>query len=299
MALLGERALLIANPGSRGGARLIEPAREAFRLAGVEVDVVVTEARGHGGRLAVESAESYDLIFTLGGDGTAMEVVHALAGTHRSVGILPGGTGNLLAQALRIPLDIRLAVPALLHGTRRRIDLGVLGDGRRFAVAAGIGVDVDMIAGAPVEMRRRYGVLAYFATAGKSLLNMKPFAVRAAVDGKVVEREHCVMAMIVNMGSLFGGLVELGPGIACDDGALDLCLYTARGLAGAAIIAGRLALGAYHDDRHMFFARGQRIAIDTVPQRPAEADGELIGLAPIVARVEPLGAPLLVPRRVD
>ena len=296
MALLGKRVLLIANPGSRGGARLVDPAVEAFRQAGVSVDVIITQAAGHGGRAARESAEEYDLIFTLGGDGTAMEVVHALAGTNRSVGILPGGTGNLIARVLRIPIDVRRAVPALLNGTRIRIDLGVLGDGRPFAVAAGAGVDADMIAAAPLAMRRRFGALAYVATAAQSLWRMTPFAVRAAVDGKVIERDDCVCAMIVNMGSVFDGLLELGPGISHVDGQLDLCVFSARGLAEAAVVAGRLVMKDFGDDRHMTFARGRRLALATVPPRAVEADGEMIGDTPISAHVEPLAAPLLVPR---
>ena len=299
MALLGERVLLIANPGSRGGERLVKPAREAFALAGVDVDVLITEAPGHGGRAARDLAEEYDLIFTLGGDGTAMEVVHALSGTNRSVGILPGGTGNLLARVLHIPLDVRRAVPALLNGTRKRIDLGVLADGRRFAVAAGAGVDAEMVSTAPLDMRRRYGVAAYILTATKALWRMKPFAVRAAVDGRVIERDDCVAAMIVNVGDVLGRLIELGPEIAYDDGQLDLVLLSARSFADAARLGVRILSRNYRQDRHMAYGRGRRIALETDPPRLAQADGELLGKTPLVATVESLAAPLLVPRRDD
>jgi YegS/Rv2252/BmrU family lipid kinase len=297
LPLLGERALLIANPGARQGQWLLEPARDAFHKAGVQVDVVVTEARGHGARVARELVDDYDLIFTLGGDGTAMEVVHALMGTNRSVGILAGGTGNLIARVLQIPLDVRRAVPALLHGSVVRIDLGILGDGRSFAITAGTGVDAEMIAAAPLELRRRFGILTYFATASQSVLAMKPFDVRASVDGRIIEREQCMGAMIVNMGSVLDGMFELGPGISHQDGALDLCVFCARNVADAAILAGRIALKDFSEGRHMTFARGRSITLEAAPSRECQADGELIGPTPLVARVEPLAAPLLVPRR--
>jgi diacylglycerol kinase (ATP) len=297
LALLGERALLIANPGARQGQWLLEPAREAFRAAGVHVDVVVTEARGHGARVARERAEEYDLIFTLGGDGTAMEVVQALMGTNRSVGILAGGTGNLIARALRTPLDVRRAIPALLHGNVERIDLGILDDGKAFAITAGTGIDAEMIAGAPLEIRRRFGMLTYFATAARATLSIKPFNVRATVDGRVIEREACIAAAIVNMGSILDGMFELGPGISHQDGQIDLCVFSARNLIDAALLTGRMVFKDFSDPRLMMFAQGKRIVIETVPERECQADGELIGRGPLAARVEPLAAPLLVARR--
>jgi diacylglycerol kinase (ATP) len=299
LAPLGERALLIANPGARQGQWLLEPAREAFRAAGVHVDVVVTEGRGHGGRVARERAEAYDLIFTLGGDGTAMEVVQALMGTNRSVGILPGGTGNLIARAFGTPLDVRRAIPALLHGTVERIDLGIFDDGRAFAITAGTGIDADMIAATPLALRRRFGIFTYFVTAARATVRMKPFNVHATVDGRTIECENCIAAAIVNMGSILDGMFELGPGISHQDGQLDLCLFSAGNLIDAAILSGRMVFKDFSDTRSMTFARGQRITVDTTPARECQADGELIGQTPLNARVEPLAAPLLVPRRKD
>jgi YegS/Rv2252/BmrU family lipid kinase len=299
LAILAERALLIVNPASRGGKRLQSSAIAAFRRAKVTVDVVVTDAPGHGGRIAAEHAHEYDLIFTLGGDGTAMEVINALSGTDRSVGILPGGTGNILARTLGIPSDVRRAVPALLHGTRRRIDLGVLPDGRKFAIAAGTGVDAAMVAGAPPEARKQFGVLAYLASVTSAMLNPAPFALRAEVDGTIIERENCIAAMIVNVGIMLDGLVALGPGIRPDDGGLDLCVFSARNLADAVTVVGRLVVKDFREDRIMTFARGQQIAIETQPPRPVQADGEMLGVRPLAAVVAPLAAPLLVPKPRD
>jgi diacylglycerol kinase (ATP) len=295
VAVLSGTALLLVNPASRRGRRLQAPTLAAFAAAGVAADAIVTEYAGHGGELARTLAEGYDHLFTLGGDGTAMEVVTALAGTGRAVGILAGGTGNLLSRALGIPQDVRRAVPTLLAGQRRRIDLGVLPDGRRFAVAAGVGIDAAMIAGAPPSARRRYGVLAYVRSASGAILRRRSFAVRAEVDGRVYEHPHCVGAMVANVGSILGGLFELGPGIAPDDGGLDLCLYNAADAGDAAWLLGRMARRDFRPDPRLVFARGRHIRIETDPPQLAEADGELLGTAPLVAEVAVGGAPLLVP----
>ena len=84
--------------------------------AGVQCEVVFTERPGHAAEIVRQRADGYDAIFTLGGDGTAMEVAGALAGTPCPLGVLAGGTGNLLARAVGIPLDPKAAVPLLLRG---------------------------------------------------------------------------------------------------------------------------------------------------------------------------------------
>src|SRR5688572_12221359 len=127
-------ALIVANPASRGSARRTAAAVHALRRAKIEADAVSTEYAGHAGIIARERARSYDAVFTLGGDGTAMDVIGALAGAGPPVGILPGGTGNILARSLGIPLRIRPAVKALTRGREARIDLGQLAGGRIFAI---------------------------------------------------------------------------------------------------------------------------------------------------------------------
>jgi diacylglycerol kinase (ATP) len=295
VAVLSPTALVLVNPASRRGAALQARTMAAFAASGVVADAVVTEYAGHAGAMVRAVVERYDHVFTLGGDGTAMEVVDALSGTGRAVGILAGGTGNLLARALQIPLDVRRAVPLLLGGRTRAIDLGVLPEGRRFAVAAGVGIDAAMITGATPLARRRYGVLAYVASATAAIVRRDTFRVRAEVDGRVFEHEHCAGAMIANVGSILNGVMQLGPGIVPDDGALDLCLYNAAGPSDVATLLGKMALRDFRPDPRLVFARGSAIRIETDPPQPVEADGELLGAVALAARVDPGGARVLVP----
>ncbi len=82
-----------------------------------------------------------DLVLVCGGDGTVREVCAGLAGTGIPVGIVPAGTGNLLARNLAIPLFLRAAIDVALNGQDRAIDLvEVTGDGfedTHFMVMAG------------------------------------------------------------------------------------------------------------------------------------------------------------------
>src|SRR6476619_1627555 len=108
--------LLIVNPASRRGSRTRRRAIAAFAEAGVKCEMMVTTAPGHAAELAAANHSLYDAIFTLGGDGTVMEVLGAVAETGPPVGALAGGTGNVLARTLGIPLDPERAVKRLLDG---------------------------------------------------------------------------------------------------------------------------------------------------------------------------------------
>src|SRR2546423_3388371 len=162
-----ERVLLIVNPASRRGARNRRKALKAFAAAGVDCEVIVTEAPGHAGIIAKAHAHKYDALFALGGDGTVMEVLGALAHQGPPLGILGGGTANVVARTLRITLNPTRTVPMLLNGDEATIDLGRLGDGRRFAIGVGVGLDATMISEAPAGLKRRFGFMAYVIGGGR------------------------------------------------------------------------------------------------------------------------------------
>src|SRR4051812_5850937 len=156
-----ERVLLIVNPASRRADRLRQRAVKAFSKAGVGCEVMNTEAPGHATTLARTHASNYDAVFTLGGDGTLMEVLGGLAHDGPPVGVLAGGTGNVVARTLGVPLNPARAIPVLLAGDEATMDLGRLGDGRRFAIGVGVGLDATMISEAPARLKKRFGFMAY------------------------------------------------------------------------------------------------------------------------------------------
>jgi diacylglycerol kinase (ATP) len=273
----------------------------AFARRGVEVDVAVTERAGHAGEIASSRGHAYDAVFTLGGDGTAMEVATALSHSGRPIGVLPGGTGNLLARAVGTPLRMRRAVPALLDGDLRQIDLGRLPPGAiRFAIAAGVGIDASMVERTPVKLKRRLGVMAYFFTAShaalSAVLRRDFFLVRVTVDGHVEERK-AVAVMIANFGAVLNDRIAFGPGIQNDDGMLDACIYSPASIWAAVALMWRLLRKDFRSGRSAYYRSGRHIRVETDPVRTFQADGELLGTTPFEVVVEPLAATLLVPRR--
>ena len=300
MALLIRRALVIANPASRQGKRLAEEARETLAKRSIECDVVFTERSGHAAELAAQHAPTYDALFALGGDGTVMEVASAVSGSDTRVGVLAGGTGNLLARALGIPLSLHRAIPALVDGGELRIDLGRFDSGRRFAIAAGVGIDAMMVAETPSWMKRRLGVLAYAIigtrAALRAVLKRQFFRARVTIDGEVHERDAAAV-MIANFGAVLGNKITLGPDIRTDDGVLDACIFSPHTLGDAMRIMSRLMRGRFGTDPAMLYARGRDVRVETTPPLPWQADGDLMGTTPFHVVVEPLAVRLLVPRR--
>lgn len=301
LPLLGvlTRALLIANPASRRGGQFVEQARQAILDGGATCDVMITERAGHAGEISGAHGRNYDVVFTLGGDGTAMEVAGSLAGSGVPIGVLPGGTGNLLARALGIPRDVGRAVPALLHGAVRQIDLGVV-LGHRFAVAAGVGIDAAMVSETPAWMKKRLGVFAYTIIATRAALRAvvfrRFFLARVEVDGEMVERRAAAV-LFANFGAILENRIAFGPDIVVDDGMLDCCIFSPAHLWDAMRIMWRVTRRDFRPDRAILYRKGRQFRIVTDPVLPVQADGELLGVTPADITVEPLAAHLLVPGR--
>lgn len=299
MALLIRRAVVITNPASRRGNLLAEVARNTFREHTIECDIVFTQRPGHAAELALHHAPHYDAVFALGGDGTVMEVGGALAGTDTPVGVLAGGTGNLLARALGIPLSVKRAVPALVGGNQLQIDLGRFESGRRFAIAAGVGIDAAMVAETPGWLKRRLGVAAYAImgtrAALRSVVRRDFFHARVVIDGTVHEHRAAAV-MVANFGAVLGNRLTLGPEIRTDDGVLDVCVFSPRTIRDALRITWRMFRADFSADPCLLYASGRDIRVETTPPKQWQADGELMGVTPFSVIAEPLALRLLVPR---
>lgn len=291
-----ERVLLIVNPASRRASRIRQRAEKAFAKAGVECDVMPTEAPGHATTIARDNAQKYSAVFTLGGDGTVMEVLSALAHQNTPVGVLAGGTANVVARTLGIPLNPTRAIPLLLSGDEARLDLGRLGDGRRFAIGLGVGLDATMIAEAPARLKKRFGFMAYVVGGYKAVLRNQKFTLRLTVDGHVYERPASAV-LIANFGAVLNNLIAFGNGILHDDGLLTACVFSPANLWDALRILWRMIRKDFGDDPCLFYKSGREFRVETFPEMRSQADGELLGVTPLSASVDPLAGTLLIPRR--
>ena len=169
-----EHAALIVNPFASGVTEDRLAAVERELRGGVELTVQLTKRPLHATELA-RKLEAVDGVFVFGGDGLLNEVLNGL-GPDAVVGVLPGGRTNVVARSLRMPLEPAAAAQRLLSAAPRRISLG-RANGRRFAFAAGIGFDAELIRRVDERGRRsdgrRPGDLAFAWEAVKLLARQR------------------------------------------------------------------------------------------------------------------------------
>lgn len=232
-------------------------------------------------RKAMESGA--DVVMAAGGDGTVRCVAGALAGTGTPMGIVPLGTGNLLARNLGIVLaDPLRACRDILNGTNTKIDvaLATLDHAKEqhlFLVAAGLGYDAAIMADTKDQLKDRVGWLAYVEA---GIRNLPGQGVKASikVDGRDVFRHRVRGVMVGNCGKLMGG-VEIFPDASVTDGILDLLLLSPRGRFGwIRVVAGMFhRKGATSRSVHYFSGRGAEIALDS--DQDFQLDGDHLGKA--------------------
>ena len=242
-----------------------------------------TSENEHGAGLARNAvAAGARLVVACGGDGTVNEVASALVGTGVTLGVVPLGTGNLLAANLGIPTGLEGALTVLVDGDERRMDVGRVDD-RIFLGMAGMGLDAAMIEDAPEGLKRRAGWAAYAVAAARHLPD-RISAVTVNVDGRLTRHRNVSMLLIGNIGRLQAGLEPL-PGAEIDDGLLDLAVIAPRGPFGWLRVGAALRPVPGHENgdrqpsRVVYRERGRRIDIRTRRPAPREADGEKLPAA--------------------
>ena len=235
------------------------------------------EDTGHG--MAHEAAVSgCDLVLAIGGDGTIRAVCEELAGTGIPVGIVPAGTGNLLARNLDIPLYLRSAVDVGLNGQDRAIDMvEVSGDKMEdatFLVMAGMGFDAAIMEGVNEDIKAKVGWLAYVWSALKSLM-FPAIRVEVSVDGGEFTRHRARTLVIGNVGSLQGGM-PLIPDAAIDDGQLDVVLLYPRRFLSWLPLAARVLTKNKRTDELITRMTGREVVVRAGTDAPRQLDGDLI-----------------------
>ncbi len=204
------------------------------------VFVETTEENPGHGQSAEAVADGAGLVIACGGDGTVRAVAQGLIGTGVPMGMVPLGTGNLLARNLDIPLDdIDSALRVAMGGQSRSIDVGEVrytdGEGHSrddvFLVMLGAGMDADMIAGTNDGLKARVGWFAYVGAFVTTLLRGHRIKVEYSLDDRPTTRTRARTLLVANCGMLQAGMVLL-PDAVIDDGLLDVLALRAKGVLG-------------------------------------------------------------------
>jgi len=231
------------------------------------------------GMARAAQAEGADLVLVCGGDGTVREVCAALAGTGIAVGIVPAGTGNLLARNLSIPLYIRAAIDVALTGQDRAIDLvevsGDHMDDTHFMVMAGMGFDAAIMDGVNEDIKKRIGWLAYVLSALKSLM-FPAMRLEISIDGAPFTKHRARTVVVGNVGYLQAGMPLL-PDARIDDGLLDVVLLHPQRFWSWVPLAVRVLGKRSRTDDLVNRMTGRSVVVRASQDTPRELDGDTIG----------------------
>jgi diacylglycerol kinase (ATP) len=314
------RAAVIYNPVSAN----LPVLREAFASAEMRAGLAptlwfATTSDDDAAQVATREALSFHpaVLVAIGGDGTIRAVAEASRGLHIPVGIVPTGTGNLLARTLQLPLnDTRRAVYVALNGVDRKIDvvdasLELHGETRShlFLVMAGIGLDADMAAETDGRLKKRIGWLAYVAPIAQSVGRNRQHEAVVIIDGSETHSIQAHTMIVGNCGSLPGNLLLL-PEAIVDDGLLDAVVLRPKGPGGWARIWSRLAVGgvlhrvkggpqilrAAPKFRALSYTQARTLELRLVHPQRIELDGDSFGeVTALRVAVVPQGLTVRVP----
>jgi diacylglycerol kinase (ATP) len=228
------RAALLYNPaaGRRRHARVLGDLRAVLAAAGWAAEPTPTPEPGAATGMARELAAGGEVeaVLAFGGDGTVREVAAGLIGTGVALGLLPGGTVNLLALALGLPAHPLAAAAALAGLTARPLDVGMAG-ATPFLMMVSAGLDGAALAGLGAgsggglgRLKARFGRSAVALQALGQWWRYAYPELAVTADGRALAATFAVVANI----PLYGGPFRLVPAARPDDGRLDLLVFRGR-----------------------------------------------------------------------
>ncbi|WP_307219367.1 diacylglycerol kinase family protein [Microbacterium sp. SORGH_AS_0888] len=272
-----------------------EPLEKAWAEVGGDADThwFETTPEDPGQGMAREAVDAgCDLVIAAGGDGTVRAVAEVLAGTGVHLGIVPQGTGNLLARNLGVPLgNVSAALRRIADAEARAIDVGWVetdtGDRQAFVVMVGFGLDAQMLAETDDDLKSKAGWLAYVEAMGRALAASDVLDVTIAIDDgdPVATSAHTVL--VGNCGTLQGGITLL-PDAVPDDGVLDTLVVRSDGVLQwmdtlRSMVWENGLLRLFDKDRKaastqtVDHAQARRVRVELPEPRAFEIDGEEVG----------------------
>ncbi|TYC62448.1 YegS/Rv2252/BmrU family lipid kinase [Rhodobacterales bacterium] len=283
----------MANPTS-GGYRpgVLEDVRDRLEDLGCKTILRLTTHAGEIGEVCSDPDLKVRTIVIAGGDGSINEALTGLQ-THPNppqLAVIPFGTANVLALELGLPRKARLIAQTIRAGRTMPLHYG-LANGRPFVLMASTGFDAEVVHAVPLDLKRRFGKLAYVITALRIGLTRKGSPLTITLDdGAPLEGKFAVASNARHYG---------GPFVICPSGATDPGLHMlilerddpwSSFLYGLALVCGRI-----HNAGGARVAAFSKATIAAAASVAAQVDGDPFGATPLEIRQTERTVPILVP----
>jgi len=217
------RILVVVNPvaGRAKAGTIIDTLQRQLKSSQGQLEFYETKREEPVGDIVQQAIEDgVERVYAVGGDGTVSEVVDGMALSGIPLGIIPAGTGNVVAQELGIPLNFDKACQMLASTSAvKEVDAIQVGE-QFFILAVGTGIDAQVMESVSRERKRRYGPVAYAWSTMKVILGMQPRRFTIIADGKPFQMRAAVV-LLSNVATLTRPL-RWGPHIKPDDGRIDI-----------------------------------------------------------------------------
>lgn len=259
-------ALIYNRASGSFRTRDLEAVCRALHGAGVRTRLLATDHAGHATELA-RSVDGVARVAAFGGDGTLNEVANGLLGREVPLAFLPGGTANVMAYELGLPLDPVAAALTALRGRPRAVWPGRV-DERAFLLMAGFGFDGATVYHAPAWLKYLLGKPAYVWGGVRALLHRQPMA--RVRNGPT--REHRAAWTVVARAKHYGGSFVVHPRAGLRREALGLVAVPPGGL--LRFMLGMLALERPALARGTVFEEGMHFTLESEAPLHAQVDGE-------------------------
>jgi diacylglycerol kinase (ATP) len=285
----------IINPASGKQEPILSYINEVLADTDTDWDITVTKKDRTAGDIARKLAGQTDLVAVYGGDGSVTEVASALFKTGTPMAIIPGGTANVMAKELNIPVDTKAALQLLKTDQYqiKAIDMGLMND-HPFLLRINLGIMADMVLQADRKLKDNIGQLAYGVTAIKTIAEAEPADYNLQIDGENVN-ETGVSLTITNSGNMGVGDFALQPGISVTDGLLDVILLKDASILSLLKVAGSAFL--QNETEAVMHRQCKQVTITLDREQKIICDDFEYLTKEIIIKVVPASVNILVPAK--
>jgi diacylglycerol kinase (ATP) len=300
-------ARIIVNPAAGAGktGRIWPRIMGLFKGHGIRFEHDITEAPGHAIELAKAAANNgYDMVVSVGGDGTINEIVNGLyaSGNMKDslLGIISTGTGSDYIRTAGVPRHYEDACRRFIEPKKRTVDLGSVEyaknggrEERLFVNFAGMGFDAEIVRRTSQQFKTLGALPSYLMGTFATLVSYTNKKISLKVDG--VEEERKVCTVIMNNGKYGGGGMFTAPNANLDDGLLDVLIVGDLSKPDLLRSLPRIYKGTHLTHPKVNMKKAKQIEVKSLGGKMhLQADGELLGEVPAQFRILPAALNIIV-----
>ncbi len=316
-----KNASVVINPRTGQNIAKITDVLAVLSAAGWKTNIAIKEYGGHSMELANEAADKgRNLVIAYGGDGTLNQVVNGVLASkdpHSIVGVIPGGTANVWAGEVGIPIDPVKAALSLVNSEAHKVDIGQVaienivfsnGNGQEqtsteeqkttkkkikvskgsskckhhFLLMAGLGIDAAIMGNVSKPLKYRIGPLAVGLSAAKELPSHRSFPIEIRTGSDTHDTEPLwkgeAAQVVIGNTRRYGDIAEMTPDAYIDDGVLDVCVITAGDPLSTMQQISSLLLRRKPDNLSAEYFHGAHLSITVPASVPMQLDGSAVRL---------------------